>query len=574
MYEDSTFDLEIEEETKVTIPSNYKEMTILQLMEKIAEMAENSHLSDKFFASVCPLSTTLSERLGLTPKQCVLYSIFVDNYNDTQIQMEDIRRQTGARMIRLAQLQGDIDAIEAKRYIRRAELHYRASQQADYAYCVPYDSIKDLRENKPYVPKKVTNLSFRLFMRELDELVKESYNLGKPFEMLVADLVDIVNNNGQLKVAQQLVELKSKLEIEEWTMLVVLCTCELYHGKRFGLTNLNKIFDKYTASPFADSLENEDNDLQQQGLVEFGFNNGVVDKGCITLSRKAKRMLLSENKDKCDNGASNLRESSKIAEKELFYDEEVKGQVDRLADLLSKKSFGKICKRMKQHGMRRGFACLFYGAPGTGKTETVLQLAKRTGRNIMQVDFSEVKDKYVGETEKNVKAIFDNYREAVNNEKLCPILLFNEADAIIGKRLERVEHSVDNMYNAMQNIILQEMENFEGILIATTNLEGNMDSAFERRFLYKVRFEKPTPEVRKQIWQSIIPELTEDVASVLAKEFDFSGGQIENIARKQVVDSILYGDSEDLYASLKEYCNSESIQNRKSRPSIGFSPYA
>lgn len=569
MFEDLMF--QDQEKEKEAIPANYKEMTLLQLMEKVAELAESSSLSDSFFARVRPLSTTLSDKLGLTPEQSVLYSIFVDNYNDSQIQMTDIQRQTGARMIRLAQLQNDIDAIENKRYIRRAESHGRGVHQAGCAYYVPYESLKDLRENRPYTPKKVRNLSFQMFMRELDECVIECYELGEPQNLLLEDLQDLVNNNSHLKIARQLSELKKQLDSDDWTLLVVLCTCELFHGKRFGLSNIAKFFDDIDSSMIIGSFEEEKNCLQCLGLVEFGFNNGIVDRNCIILSRKAKKMLLGENKVKCDNGAAMLRECGKIAEKQLFYDADVQSQVDRLSGLLSKKSFGNICKRMKQHGMRQGFACLFYGAPGTGKTETVLQLAKRTGRNIMQVDFSEIKDKYVGESEKNVKAVFDNYREAVKNGKICPILLFNEADAIIGKRFDRVESSVDNMYNSMQNIILQEMENFEGILIATTNLEGNMDSAFERRFLYKVRFEKPTPEVRKKIWQSIIPEITDEVASALAKEHDFSGGQIENIARKHIVDNILYGESPDLYSSLKEYCECEAIQNRNARPNIGFS---
>ena len=109
----------------------------------------------------------------------------------------------------------------------------------------------------------------------------------------------------------------------------------------------------------------------------------------------------------------------------------------------------------------------------------------------MQVNISEIKSMWVGESEKNIKAIFDRYRVVAKQSKRIPILLFNEADAVIGKRKEGAERSVDKMENSIQNIILQEMESLEGIMIATTNLVQNMDSAFERRFLYKVKFEKP-----------------------------------------------------------------------------------
>ena len=136
--------------------------------------------------------------------------------------------------------------------------------------------------------------------------------------------------------------------------------------------------------------------------------------------------------------------------------------------------------------MRKGFACLFYGAPGTGKTETVLQLARKTGRALMQVNISTIKDKYVGESEKNIKNLFDRYRQLVESEPIAPILFFNEADAIFNKRSENTERADDKMENARQNIFLQGMETLEGILIATTNLTSNLDSAFERRFIYKV----------------------------------------------------------------------------------------
>lgn len=112
---------------------------------------------------------------------------------------------------------------------------------------------------------------------------------------------------------------------------------------------------------------------------------------------------------------------------------------------------------------------------------------------------------WVGESEKNIKAIFDRYREHVKNSKVAPILLFNEADAVIGKRREGAEKAVDKMENSIQNIILQEMETLDGIMIATTNLEQNMDKAFERRFLYKIKFNKPSVEARMNIWRSMIP---------------------------------------------------------------------
>jgi len=220
--------------------------------------------------------------------------------------------------------------------------------------------------------------------------------------------------------------------------------------------------------------------------------------------------------------------------------------------------------------MRKGFACLFYGAPGTGKTETVLQIARQTGRDLMQVDIAGLRDKWVGESEKNIKEVFARYRKLCKNSEVMPILFFNEADAIINKRTENVEHSVDKMDNAMQNIILQEIEDLDGILIATTNLTSNLDKAFERRFLYKVEFHKPDTDVKTKIWCSMLKDISIEDAHQLASHFDFSGGQIENIARKRTVDYILSGKFASL-TEIEDYCRAELLADKKQRKPIGFS---
>ena len=124
------------------------------------------------------------------------------------------------------------------------------------------------------------------------------------------------------------------------------------------------------------------------------------------------------------------------------------------------------------------------------------------------------------------------------------------------------------MENSIQNIILQEMEDLDGILIATTNLTTNLDKAFERRFLYKVRFDKPSIEARSRIWKSMLPELSELEASQLATDFDFSGGQIENIVRKKTVKALISG-TEPSFADIREYCSEEGIDNAPRRK-IGF----
>ncbi len=125
------------------------------------------------------------------------------------------------------------------------------------------------------------------------------------------------------------------------------------------------------------------------------------------------------------------------------------------------------------------------------------------------VDLSETKSKWDGESEKQVKGIFDNYRELLQCTFPEPILFINEADGLLLQRLNigKASCNISHTHNRIQNILLQELERFKGILIATTNLTDNLDKAFEQRFLLKIDFPRPDAMVRQQIWLSKLPEL-------------------------------------------------------------------
>ena len=135
--------------------------------------------------------------------------------------------------------------------------------------------------------------------------------------------------------------------------------------------------------------------------------------------------------------------------------------------------------------------------------------------------------------------------------------------------MEGASRAVDKMENSIQNIILQEMEKLEGIMIATTNLTTNLDKAFERRFLYKIKFEKPTVEARTKIWMTMMKGLNKKEAKIIASKFDLSGGEIENVVRRQTVQYILDGrDMIDINA-LEESCRLERL-SQSNYAKIGF----
>lgn len=325
------------------------------------------------------------------------------------------------------------------------------------------------------------------------------------------------------------------------------------------------------------ALKNGTHTLMKAGLIEQKCEDGIANTELYVLTHKAKSELLSAyipSRSQCLSTLRNnksLKAFTEIKEKSLFYNSTEGDQIANLTDMLSQNNLQDIQQRLEEEGMRKGLTCLFYGAPGTGKTETVLQIARQTGRDIMQIDIAGLRNKFVGETEKNVKAIFTQYRKLCKNSDVMPILFFNEADAIFNKRtnIGGSNPTVEKMENSTQNIILQEMDNLDGILIATTTLTCNLDSAFDRRFLFKVQFKNPETDVKAKIWRTMLKRISESEALTLAKRYDFSGGQIENIARKQSIDYVLYG-KETTLEDLDRYCKAELLDKGDARTTIGF----
>ena len=156
------------------------------------------------------------------------------------------------------------------------------------------------------------------------------------------------------------------------------------------------------------------------------------------------------------------------------------------------------------------------------------------------------------------------------NSKKTPILLFNEADGILSKRNENHMSSVDQTQNSIQNIILEALERFEGIVFFTTNLQGNLDSAYERRFLFKVKFDNPSMDIKAKIWLNKLGWLEPVFAMALANDFSFSGGEIDNIVRKVTMKEVLTGVRPD-NSEIIEFCQSEKLlSGRSGHNRVGF----
>ena len=541
-----------------------KDMNLLEAMEHIVALAKGSELSDEFYNKADKYICFVADKLQLSKLQSVMLALFVDKSDNRNILASDIAEFLQCTTIQIIKCMNDVDELVCREYI------IKRKDDRQLSFRVSVDVIEALRNNEAFVVKAKSNLSTSELMLELETVFEMRGNKELSYEQTASKTKRLLENNVDLAFSRKLREYA--LNEEDQTLLILFCHLFANNDDdEIRFHDIEFLFPKRQWVRIKCMLNAKCHTLQYLQLIEYGNDNGLADRETFRLTRQAKRELLSElNLSSMSQACKGMIKAKDIVAKQLFYEKDTQQQIVELEDLLDEKRYHQIHNRMKEAGFRCGFTCLFYGAPGVGKTETVLQLARKTGRNIIQVNVEQIKSMWVGESEKNIKALFDNYRNQVESQSLAPILLFNEADAVIGMRHKGAERATDKMENALQNIILQEMERIDGILIATTNLVQNFDKAFERRFLYKVKFNAPSIQTRRHIWQSIMPEISEETASWLASHYNLSGGQIENVARRYAINTILYGPPTEELPTLCK-CSENESKETYGISQIGFS---
>ena len=541
-----------------------EQLDLLTAVEKVVELARDSGLKPEFFRKADTYINYLAARLDLTKEQSLMMALFIDNSSDHEIELRDFARFIGCSTTRILKYVKDINGLVLKDMVR---------SRGCGSYRVPWYVVEAFTRDEKFEGYHNANISCGDFFGVLSDIfsIRDEGEINS--DVAVKRLETLMEQNNQLLFVQQV---KSYGLCEEDEALLLLFAHLFVDDSDDSITfyDLKFLFSdsRHKQNRVRNLLNSGTHPLLEKGIVEYCNNDGLADRESYHLTDESKRLLFSELSGlslKPETNRRNMIHCDKIVPKQLYYDKKIEAQIDELANLLDDDRYRQIRSRMEEMKYHSGFACLFYGAPGTGKTETALQLARQTGRDIIQVNVPEIKSCWVGESEKNIKKLFDDYRSKVKNSKLAPILLFNEADAVIGIRQEGAQRAVDKMENSIQNIILQEMETLDGIMIATTNLAQNLDKAFERRFLYKIKFDKPTVEARMSIWHEMIPDLTDDETRTLSSKYEFSGGQIENIARRHAIGKILHGDSENTLDTLLGFCNDERIET-KEKKTIGF----
>jgi len=514
--------------------------------------------------------------LELPDLHCILFSIILRlSFNDDEVTINNLSDYLECSNLAVIRYLKDIKLIEEKKLIRKCSRSNRPSGRRNsslniFSYRITQEVLDALMNEKKQMLHSHKKVDMISFLECIHELISQHDEDEITYDELIEEMNGLIHSNTEVPFIRRIENMHLS---DDNKILLLYLSRETANGD--NTEDLVRACEKiYTDPRLRFTIRKEiikgRNELVTKDLIKVEDGLFRSDRD-ILLTDKALDVLFDEDHEIIT--AKNQRSRhlicpADIRSCDLFFNSNEQSRMSELKNLLSQEKFITIKQNLKEKEMPIGVAILFHGMPGTGKTAFAYQLAGETGRSIMMVDISDTKSMWFGESEKKIKKVFTDYRDILKHGKIEPILLFNECDAIFSTRKKIGRSSVDQTENNIQNIILQELENLQGILIATTNLTENLDNAFERRFLYKILFNLPDGDTREKIWMSKLPYLTPAQARNLATRYTFSGGNIENICRKIIMKEILYSDK-PAYEEIDAVC-AEELLHPDHQKKIGF----
>ena len=509
--------------------------------------------------------------LSISFDQAVLFSCLVELSLHRIVTLDGLSRHINCSVLRIIGVIPEIDVLVEKSLVRKKIKTSRGKPTYNnIAYTVPHNVVESLRTSDKSFLSMNPKMNFPNLLEQVKILVKEREDELISTHDLEQEIEYFLQNNSEYTFVKYINQNLAKSTNK--CVVLVLAYFHLTGLVYIDVDNtLESIFDDINDQiEFKRSIASGSSELVKKGLVTYQ-NSQFGNEQFISISTQTINVLYQEYPELKMQDTSNigLIKHEAIVEKRLYFENSVGNQISSIQSILGKAKFASFQKEAHRNKINKGITAIFHGYSGTGKTEAVYQIAKKTGRDIMMVDLSQTKSMWFGESEKQVKKIFDDYCRLLQAYPITPILFINEVDGLFSKRMDvgNNSSSTTQTLNTIQNIILQSLENFEGILFATTNLSGNLDKAFERRFLFKIEFSKPDKNIRRRIWMNKLPELHPKMAETLGERFDLTGGQIDIQIRQLVLKRVL-NKNLNLFDSLLESCENEKGFTERKR--VGF----
>jgi len=543
----------------------------LARLENISRAAIKSELNLHALARVQADIDAIASFLGITTAQTILFAVIADLSLQRTVTLEGLARHFDCSVLRLVTYMKETEYLEKKGFVKRLiRRKGRRPSYNDIGFTVPAFVIDALLQGDPAKLEAATRFDLPAFLKQVTDLIDER-------EENTISTTQVLEEAGFLIAANKHLPFVSYVDSGLKSILSKCAVFAFSFVRLKGQASVdfesfaNSLFDDLSQQlEFCQELASGRHELVTTGYLKLIASEFDGEKSASLSLRTARELYHSyPNLLKPENDRSGLIDYKSLKHKNLLFCPGLQEQLDLLEDIMKPAKFRSYCRQLKRNGLSSGITAVFSGEPGTGKTEEVYQLARRTKRSIMMVDLSQMRSKWFGESEKRVRQLFDEYEALRKASIVEPILFINEADGLLTRRIDlrNSNEASDRVTNTMQNVLLQALENFEGILIATTNLTCNLDRAYERRFSFRLDFPRPDKSIRSAIWKEKLPELTDDEARMLGEHFDISGGEIDNQVRQVLLRKVLRKDG-DLFSTLNENCS--NIYGFVVRKKVGF----
>ncbi len=544
----------------------------IEIICSVAEQSNDCKLSNSHLSEINPLLLQLSGKLGVSPMQSFWISImYMFSFKNSTVDFDDIARYLDCNILKVLPYQNDFMELSDKRIFNRIE-NRSYGQVTGFNFSLNQQTIQRIAKNErlefankePIVENAIDFLE--QINSNFDKQDKDDLNAFLTLEIAM----ELIDKYAHISYVSKVINLH--FDNHDTNLFFLICWECISGNESTSLLNVLKKIYPTKSSQYREfqNIINKKSNIIKHDWIELKperFCNDIE----VCLSEKAITFLDTEGIKLFDSDIDkkDLLLSKNIAKKKLLLNESEQIQYQMIESAIHPSNHVRIQEHLTKKRLTKGITVLLHGHPGTGKTETVLQMAKASGRDLFKVDISETKSAWFGESQKIIKQIFIKYNKIRKNSKVCPILFINEADALFSKRKNSNMSSVAQTENEIQNIILEELENFEGILFATTNIIDNFDKAFDRRFLFKLLLPKPDVTLRSSLWKSKIKKLKATECKLLAEKFEFSGGEIDNVVKKIEISKILNSKPITI-SNIIQYCENESMRKNTFVSKIGY----